>query len=90
MAKLPGVSHLGAVRALERAGLRIGRQGNYIVMTNGSRIVTVPRHNPVNALTMSGIGRDAGLSVAQFRRVLRCGTLRSGGELSGVGLQNVR
>ena len=34
------------------------------------RIVTVPRHNPVNAYTMGGIARDAGLSVEQFRELL--------------------
>jgi hypothetical protein len=39
-------------------------------MTNGSRIVTIPRHNPVNALTMGGIVRDAGLTVEEFRALL--------------------
>jgi hypothetical protein len=39
-------------------------------MSNGQRIVTVPRHNPVNAFTMGGIARDAGLSVEQFRELL--------------------
>jgi hypothetical protein len=39
-------------------------------MTNGARILTVPRHNPVNALTMGGIVRDAGLTVDEFRRLL--------------------
>jgi hypothetical protein len=32
--------------------------------------VTIPRHNPVNAFTMGGIARDAGLSVEQFRALL--------------------
>jgi predicted RNA binding protein YcfA (HicA-like mRNA interferase family) len=68
--KIPGVSHLDAVRALEKAGFRIARQGKHIVMTNGQRIVTIPRHNPVNAFTMGGIARDAGLSVEQFRALL--------------------
>jgi len=39
-------------------------------MSNGRRIVTIPRHNPVNAFTMGGIARDAGLSVEQFRELL--------------------
>jgi predicted RNA binding protein YcfA (HicA-like mRNA interferase family) len=68
--KIPGVNHLEAVRALEKAGFRIVRQGKHIVMSNGQRIVTVPRHNPVNAFTMGGIARDAGLSVEQFRELL--------------------
>jgi predicted RNA binding protein YcfA (HicA-like mRNA interferase family) len=68
--KIPGVNHLDAVRALEKAGFRIVRQGKHIVMSNDQRIVTVPRHNPVNAFTMGGIARDAGLSVEQFRELL--------------------
>jgi predicted RNA binding protein YcfA (HicA-like mRNA interferase family) len=68
--KIPGVNHLNAVRALEKAGFRIVRQGKYIVMSNGQRIVTIPRHNRVNAFTMGGIARDAGLSVEQFRALL--------------------
>jgi hypothetical protein len=39
-------------------------------MGNGSRILTIPRHNPVNAITMGGIVRDAGLSIEQFRDLL--------------------
>ena len=39
-------------------------------MTDGSRILTIPRHNPVNAYTMGGIVRDAGLSEQQFRDLL--------------------
>ena len=70
MPKLPGVNHLEAVHALEKAGFRVARQGKHIVMTNGARILTVPRHNPVNALTMGGIVRDAGLTVDEFRRLL--------------------
>jgi predicted RNA binding protein YcfA (HicA-like mRNA interferase family) len=68
--KIPGVSHLDAVRALEKAGFRVVRQGKHIVMSNGQRILTIPRHNPVNAFTMGGIARDAGLSVDQFRELL--------------------
>ena len=70
MPKIPGVNHLDAVRALEKAGFRIVRQGKHIVMTNGGRILTIPRHNPVNAITMGGIVRDAGLTVEEFRKLL--------------------
>ncbi|MDZ7619116.1 MAG: type II toxin-antitoxin system HicA family toxin [Patescibacteria group bacterium] len=62
MPKLAGVNHLDAVRALEKAGFAIARQGKHIVMTDGSRILTVPRHNPVNAITMGGIVRHDMLS----------------------------
>ena len=70
MAKLDGVNHLKAVKALEKAGFYIARQGKHIVMTNDIRIVTIPRHNPVNAFTMGGIIRDAGLTIEEFRKLL--------------------
>jgi predicted RNA binding protein YcfA (HicA-like mRNA interferase family) len=68
--KLPGINHLDAIRALEKAGFAIVRQGKHVVMSNGARILTIPRHNPVNAITMGGIVRDAGLSIEQFRELL--------------------
>jgi len=68
--KLPGINHLEAVRALEKAGFRIVRQGKHLVMTDGARILTIPRHNPVNAFTMGGIVRDAGLTIDEFWRLL--------------------
>ncbi|MGO9638112.1 MAG: type II toxin-antitoxin system HicA family toxin [Terracidiphilus sp.] len=55
---------------LEKAGFRILRQGVHIVMTDGMRILTIPRHNPINAFTMGGIVRDAGISLEQFRDLL--------------------
>ncbi len=70
MPKIPGVNHLDAVRALKKAGFTIARQGGHIVLTDGSRIVTIPRHNPVNAYTMGGIARDAGLTPEEFRKLL--------------------
>jgi predicted RNA binding protein YcfA (HicA-like mRNA interferase family) len=70
MPKIAGINHLRAVAALEKAGFRILRQGAHIVMTDGSRILTIPLHNPVNALTLGGILRDAGLSVEEFRKLL--------------------
>lgn len=70
MPKIPGINHLAAVKALEKAGFRILRQGKHIVMSKGTRILTIPRHNPVNAITMGGIARDAGLTVEEFRKLL--------------------
>ena len=70
MPKIPGVNHLHAVKALEKAGFRVVRQGKHIVMSDGSRFLTIPRANPVNAFTMGGIARDAGLTVEQFKRLL--------------------
>lgn len=70
MPRLPGVNHLDAIRALEKVGFRVARQGRHVVMTDGSRILTIPRHNPVNAITMGNIVRDAGLTNEEFRRRL--------------------
>ncbi len=70
MGKIPGVNHLDAIRALEKAGFSIARQGKHVIMSDGVRILTIPRHNPVNAFTMGGIVRDAGLTPEQFRDLL--------------------
>jgi predicted RNA binding protein YcfA (HicA-like mRNA interferase family) len=70
VSKLPGINHLDAVRALEKAGFQIVRQGKHIVMSNGERLLTIPRHNPIKAFTMGGIVKDAGLSIDQFRALL--------------------
>ena len=70
MPKLPDISHLNAVRAFEKAGFKVVRQGKHIVMSDGRRILTIPRHNPVNAYTMGGLVRDAGLSIEEFKKLL--------------------
>ena len=43
MVGIPGIHHLAAVRALERAGFRVVRQGKHIVMSDGTHQVTIPR-----------------------------------------------
>ena len=70
MGKIPGVNHLAAIRALEKAGFSIIRQGKHVIMSDGVRILSIPRNNPINALTMGGIIRDAGLTPDQFRDLL--------------------
>ena len=70
MPKLAGVNHLDAVRALEKVGFWVARQGKHIVMTDGNRVITIPRHNPVNAITMGNIVRDVRLTNEEFRKLL--------------------
>lgn len=70
MPKLAGINHLDVVRVLGKAGFHIARQGKHIVMTDGVRTITIPRHNPVNAYTMGRIVRDAGLTIEDFRKLL--------------------
>lgn len=69
-ARIPGVNHLNAVRALEKAGFRIIRQGRHMVMSDGTHQVVIPRHNPIQAFTMGGIVQDAGLTPEEFRKLL--------------------
>ena len=71
MPKVPGIPHLRALMALQKAGFQVVREGSkHIVMSNGSAFLTSPRHDPVDAYTMGGIVRDAGLTVEEFRRLL--------------------
>jgi predicted RNA binding protein YcfA (HicA-like mRNA interferase family) len=70
VARIPGVNHQDAVRALQKAGFQIVRQGKHIVMSDGARQVTIPRHNPIKPFTMGGIVCDAGLTVDEFRKLL--------------------
>ncbi len=39
-------------------------------MSDGRRILTIPRHNPVNAYTMGGIVQDSSLSIEQFKKLM--------------------
>jgi len=70
MPKLPGVNHQQAIKAFEKAGFWITRQGKHVTMTNGERVITIPRANPVNAFTMAGIVQDSGLSIEDFKKLL--------------------
>jgi hypothetical protein len=70
LGKIPGIPHRQAVRALEKAGFRIIRESKHIVMSDGVRILTIPRHDPINAFTMAGIARVAGFNEEEFRKLL--------------------
>jgi predicted RNA binding protein YcfA (HicA-like mRNA interferase family) len=70
MPKLPGINHKPAVKASEKAGFWITRQGKHTTMANGERITTIPRANPVNTFTMVGIVKDAGLTIKEFTELL--------------------
>jgi predicted RNA binding protein YcfA (HicA-like mRNA interferase family) len=70
MPKLPGISQRDAVRVFEKLGYRVARQSGHVVMTNGKTRLVIPRHNPINAITMGGIAKAAGLTPDAFRRLL--------------------
>jgi len=68
--KLPGVNHQAAIRGLEKAGFHIIREGKHTIMSNGVRIVVIPRHNPINAFTMGKIVKDGGFTIEEFKLLL--------------------
>ena len=70
MPRVPGVNHPRAVRALEKAGFQVVKQGKHITMSNGVMRVHIPRNNPIKAVTMGAIVAKAGLTVEQFRELL--------------------
>ena len=70
MPKIPGVNHLRAIKAFEKAGFRVVGQGKHTVMSDGTHFITIPRHNPVNAITMGGIVKDSGLTITRFKELL--------------------
>ncbi|MEO6801963.1 MAG: type II toxin-antitoxin system HicA family toxin [Granulicella sp.] len=70
MGELAGISHQRAIRAFERAGFAVKREGKHVSMWNGSRTIIIPRNNPIQSFTLIGIVKSAGLTVDQFRELL--------------------
>ncbi len=70
MPKLSGISQRDAIRVFEKLGYRIVRQSGHVVMSNGTNRLTLPRHNPIHAITMGNIAKDAGLTPEEFRKLL--------------------
>ena len=71
MAKIPGINHRRAVKAFEKANFKVIREGKkHIIMSDGTKYLTIPRMNPVNAYTMGGIVKDSGLTVDEFKELL--------------------
>jgi|TARA_B110001469_G_scaffold43148_1_gene42588 predicted RNA binding protein YcfA (HicA-like mRNA interferase family) len=70
MPKLSGIQQREAIRVFEKIGFKIKRQSGHIAMSNGNIRLTIPRHNPINAITMGHIAKDAGLSPEQFKALL--------------------
>jgi len=68
--KLPGINHEQAVKAFEKAGFAVLRQGKHIIMGKGAIRLAIPRANPVHAFTMGGIVKDSGLTIEEFKKLL--------------------
>jgi predicted RNA binding protein YcfA (HicA-like mRNA interferase family) len=50
MPSLAGINHQRAIKAFEKAGFQIVRQGKHITMTDGQHILTIPRANPIKPI----------------------------------------
>ncbi len=67
MPKLPVVSEKECRKALERLGFAEARQrGSHVVMRSGESGCTVPMHAKIKTETLSGILKQAGVSVEEF------------------------
>lgn len=64
------MSSRAAVRALEKVGFAVHREGKHTVMKRGTTTLTIPRHTAINAYTMGAIIRDAGLTIDEFKALL--------------------
>nr|VFJ93229.1 MAG: Predicted RNA binding protein YcfA, dsRBD-like fold, HicA-like mRNA interferase family [Candidatus Kentron sp. LFY] len=71
MPKLPVVSGVEAVRALERLGFAVARQrGSHIVLRRGVSGCVVPNHSELKTGTLSGLLKQAGISADEFMEAL--------------------
>lgn len=70
MPKLSGINHKQAIKAFEKAGFHVIRQSKHIIMSNGEVILTIPRNNPVNAITMGILIKSSVLSIEEFKKLL--------------------
>ena len=70
MPRIPGISQRDAVRLFQKLGYHIARESGHIIMSNGKIRLVIPRHSPINAITMGGIAKTAGLTPEQFRELL--------------------
>jgi predicted RNA binding protein YcfA (HicA-like mRNA interferase family) len=70
MPKIPGISHKDALRVFSKIGYRVARESGHVILSNGKIRLVIPRHNPINAITMGHIAKAAGLNPDQFRALL--------------------
>ena len=70
MTHLSQVSHERVVRALERRGFWILRQGKHIAMTDGKVLLIIPRQHTIKPGTLRQILDAASLTAEEFRDLL--------------------
>ena len=70
MGNVPQVNHQRVIRALERAGYKIIRQGKHIIMSDGKTVLTIPRNNPIKTTTLKQILESANITLEKFKEIL--------------------
>ena len=73
MSKLPVISGVECIKALEKIGFVVNRQrGSHITLVcqEPSTQLTVPNHKTIAKGTLRAIIRDAGLTVEEFVNLL--------------------
>jgi predicted RNA binding protein YcfA (HicA-like mRNA interferase family) len=70
--KVPELSHQRVVRALERAGFVLKRQGRHTSMHHPEKnvLAIIPRHNPVKRSTLAHILKEIDITVEEFRTLI--------------------
>lgn len=67
MPKLPRIGSRECLAALQRLGFVVARQrGSHIVLRRGETGCVVPNHKEIRPGTLSGILKQAGVSVEEF------------------------
>ena len=68
---LPHVSGTEAVRALQKLGfISIRQKGSHVMMRRGSTGCVVPLHRELKLGTLSGVLKQAGVTVDEFMQAL--------------------
>ena len=72
MTRVPELSHRRIIRALERAGFQVVRQGKRIAMYSEERnvVAIIPRHNPVKRSTRARLLKQIEMTPEEFQRFL--------------------
>ena len=67
MPKLPRISGVECIVALQKLGFSVARQkGSHIVLRKDSRGCVVPKHKELRTGTLSGILKQAGVSAEEL------------------------
>ena len=67
MPKLPHVSGAEALRAFQRLGFeKVRQRGSHVVVKRGSVGCVIPMHSEIKIGTLSGLLRQADVSVEEF------------------------